>query len=511
MSLEIGGETRGSASEVYDYAYYTTMQRIEDQGLDQAELAKEVLAWITCSKTPVTRDMLQKALGARAGEHNLDEDDYPDVGSMVSVCAGLVELCEQQDEHSIMRLVHYTTQEYFERTGSEWFSEAEAMMAIACITYLNLNEIGTEAAPEPQLFYKYEWDCDSFYSYAATYWGVHARHLSPTHPLMIEFLSRPHHVGRSGLWGRHMRHISLHPLATTALHLTAYFGLEEMTVKILGHLPYRNDIDKLHPTAPTPLMFAASESHEGVTRLLLESGAKITTTGNPRALKIAVVMNREAIVRLLLSYCSADDLGLPTTKRGIVLHSAAHFGYLGFVKILLDHKMDADGVYRYPTEDQIGTPLYLAAGRGHISIVKLLIEHGANKNSIFRCDLGRKETQLDAAVRRGWVDTVKVLLDNGAHIAVKPDYIHLALTAACKKKQYKILKMLFKASAHVDPCNNTLNLREILLLMVALHRWEAGAKYLFSVGANIVRDPSFDDRLAACFKFRGDYEYMRTI
>ena len=43
----------------------------------------------------------------------LDEENLPEIEDMVSVCAGLVTIDE---ESNIIRLVHYTTQEYFERT-----------------------------------------------------------------------------------------------------------------------------------------------------------------------------------------------------------------------------------------------------------------------------------------------------------------------------------------------------------------------------------------------------------
>jgi hypothetical protein len=43
----------------------------------------------------------------------LDEENLPEIEDMVSVCAGLVTVYE---ESNIVRLIYYTTQEYFERT-----------------------------------------------------------------------------------------------------------------------------------------------------------------------------------------------------------------------------------------------------------------------------------------------------------------------------------------------------------------------------------------------------------
>jgi len=102
-----------TGSEAYNYAYEAAMERIEGQLSDQEELAKQVLSWITCAKRPLTVSELQHALAVEVSEVELDEDNISSIDDIVSVCAGLVTVDE---ESRIIRLVHYTTQEYFERT-----------------------------------------------------------------------------------------------------------------------------------------------------------------------------------------------------------------------------------------------------------------------------------------------------------------------------------------------------------------------------------------------------------
>lgn len=89
------------------------MDRIEGQLQDQEELAKQVLSWITCAKRLLTILELQHALAIEIGDSKLDEENLLQIEDMVSVCAGLVTIDE---ESSIIRLVYYITQEYFERT-----------------------------------------------------------------------------------------------------------------------------------------------------------------------------------------------------------------------------------------------------------------------------------------------------------------------------------------------------------------------------------------------------------
>jgi hypothetical protein len=51
-------------------------------------------------------------------EAELDEDNLPEIEDMVSIYARLVVI---NKESNIIRLVYYMTQEYFERTQSQWF------------------------------------------------------------------------------------------------------------------------------------------------------------------------------------------------------------------------------------------------------------------------------------------------------------------------------------------------------------------------------------------------------
>jgi hypothetical protein len=84
----------------------------------RSEIANDVLSWITCAKRPLTTSELRHALAVEIGESELDEENLPEIEDMVSVCAGLVTVDEESD---VIRLVHYTTQEYFERTWTSWF------------------------------------------------------------------------------------------------------------------------------------------------------------------------------------------------------------------------------------------------------------------------------------------------------------------------------------------------------------------------------------------------------
>lgn len=123
-----------TGSDAYDYAYEDAIGRIEGQRKEQKALAKQVISWITCTKRPLTTFELQHALAVEVGVFEIDEDNFSPIELMVSVCAGLVTI---DKGNGIIRLVHYTTQEYFERTQNHWFPDAEADITKICVTYLS--------------------------------------------------------------------------------------------------------------------------------------------------------------------------------------------------------------------------------------------------------------------------------------------------------------------------------------------------------------------------------------
>ena len=65
-------------------------------------------------------------LQLEVGESELDEENLPEIEDMVSVCAGLVTVDEESE---IIRLVHYTTQEYFERTQKVLVSRTQRLIS----------------------------------------------------------------------------------------------------------------------------------------------------------------------------------------------------------------------------------------------------------------------------------------------------------------------------------------------------------------------------------------------
>ncbi|KAG7127309.1 Potassium channel AKT3 like protein [Verticillium longisporum] len=244
-----------AGSQAYDLAYDDAMKRIEGQRKDEVELAKQVLPWITCAKRPLSTIELQHAHGVEVGETELDLDNISQPEDIMSVCAGLVTVDE---ESNIIRLVHYSTQEYFMRTWKRWFADAQTEITKVCATYLSFSsfESGfcrTDADFEDRL------RLHPLYDYVAHFWGDHAREAGETSPAVLAgkgLLESGDRPDKKDSYGR------------TSLSWAAENGREAM-VKLLLDTEKVNFNSK-DGDGRTPLSWAALKGNEAVVKMLLD-------------------------------------------------------------------------------------------------------------------------------------------------------------------------------------------------------------------------------------------------
>ncbi|KAH7191748.1 nucleoside phosphorylase, partial [Fusarium flagelliforme] len=165
-----------------DDHYYQAMKRIKDQEPKRKALALKILTWIVHSKRRLTLRELQHALAVREDTKKLDEDFIPQPEIILSLTSGLVIL---EEESSIVRLVHYTAQEYFKWQHKRWFQHAESEITITCVTYLLLSPFNLKRIKGDSVSVHREGGHDSsseqihslypLWDYAVCYWGYHAQ------------------------------------------------------------------------------------------------------------------------------------------------------------------------------------------------------------------------------------------------------------------------------------------------------------------------------------------------
>ncbi|KAI9810381.1 MAG: hypothetical protein M1827_006267 [Pycnora praestabilis] len=97
-------------NETYDKA----LKWIESQNEDDVRLAERILTWISFATRPLEVKEMQHAIAVmklEPGDTYIEKDRLPEEDLLLTVCAGIVII---DKESNIIRLVHYTTQEYFE-------------------------------------------------------------------------------------------------------------------------------------------------------------------------------------------------------------------------------------------------------------------------------------------------------------------------------------------------------------------------------------------------------------
>ncbi|KKP07655.1 hypothetical protein THAR02_00191 [Trichoderma harzianum] len=294
-------------SKAYSHAYEGIMKRIEHQGPESVKFAKTVVSWITCAKRPLTIPELQHALAVEIGGSKFDQRDLPQVQDLISVCAGLVTV---EEGSGIIRLFHYTAQEYFEQTQKQWFPDAGDDITRACVTYLSFDDFEAGSCPTDAEFEE-RLRSYQLYDYAARKWGHHARETTSLDPLVLDFLQCQSKVEASSqalfaVKESGKPHYSQNvPKQMIGLHLAAYFGIEK-AVRIPLALHGWDPEDGYNRT---PLSWAAENGHEVVVRLLLSKGAdpKATDHSGLTPLSWATKGGHEAIVRLLNTYINAES------------------------------------------------------------------------------------------------------------------------------------------------------------------------------------------------------------
>ena len=435
-----------TGSGAYDHAYEGTMERINGQIKDQEELAKQVLSWITCAKRPLTTSELQHALAVEIGESQLDADNVPQDEDIVSVCAGLVTI---DDESRIIRLVHYTTQEYFDRTWQKWFPNAPADIATICVTYLSFDKFEGGSCQSDDEFEE-QLRSNQLYGYASRNWGHHAREASMLIPEVMSFLERKPQVQASIQALRvpkeragHMQYSQRFPKQMTGLHLAAHFGIEP-AVKLL--LEKGADVAAADSFELTPLHQASANGHVEVVKLLLEKGADVATANSSgsRPLYRASANGHVEVVKLLLE--KGADIAAAESSGWTPLHIASYSGHVEVVKLLLEKGFDVAAADRSGS-----TPLHWASQNGHVEVVKLLLEKGADIAAADRSGL----TPLHEASSNRHVEAVKLLLEKGADIAAVESSGWTLLHQASQKGHVEIIKLLLERGADVSIQNRS--------------------------------------------------------
>ena len=309
-------------SEALDQVYSGALERIDRQVDVDRQLARRALSWITYAQRQLTTKELCHAIAIEPGERFLDPNNINDIEDIVTVCAGLVTV---DDESNIIRLVHYTTREYFERV--RWHPSAQEEMAAACLTYLTFHTFQSGRCNIDKDFEQRLVE-NPFFDYSARHWGKHIQPVEScafVSDLALDFLCNEA-LRDSAVQAAQIRIYHGFPESPanrmSGLHLTALYGLRYLTERILTVERGDSDtgVDSRDDVGRTALHLAARGGNEAVARLLLEHGAAVDSRdgGGRTALRCAAHRGHKAVARLLLERgATAVEVKKDGTAEGI--------------------------------------------------------------------------------------------------------------------------------------------------------------------------------------------------
>ncbi|KAK7031984.1 ankyrin [Favolaschia claudopus] len=459
-----------------NHTYQNILSRIGCLSGASKKIAHSALVWVANAKRPLTAVELCEAIAIEPGTSKLNKDNKTGIQVIIRLCTGLIILDEQS---SLVRLVHFTAQDYLDKVQHQEFPFAHVQITRSLFTYLNFKEVARNGLKfhtldpfvaeneEQQLK---EFQCQYPLMNYCQYILIHAQLCEEQlQDEVIGFLDLAHTYQKKFKkiywsccpWNYHWWPDYPSPLwvavaanllqsvefmtsqgsrldrTTHPLHTAAHDGYKKMVALLLD---LGMDINTRGGAYENALQAAACQGHKSTVQMLLHRGADVNAQGGRygTALQGAASEGHETIVHMLL------DQGAYVNDRvrgRTALYGAAYYGHETIVQLLLDRgaEVNARGGY-------FDTALQAAACLGHKSTVQMLLDRGANMNAQGE----QYGTALQGAAFYGEETIVQMLLDRGADVNAQGGKYGTALVTAAYEKHENIVQMLLDRGADVN-------------------------------------------------------------
>lgn len=229
----------------------------------------------------------------------LDPDNIPDIETILIVCAGLMIV---DKVNNIIRLIHYTLQEYFEVNREIWLASAQHLMFETCTAFLrNYHKPPNNIREASELAYEskvdYPWRLPPtmpknkiavvtsslrghlhfiFLNYATRFWRHHARFGQVRGGKIMAFVEYTGATRVSALFVFDKGFIKKDSIPANrihALHLAAFFALDHAIEALLS---LSSIIDAPNYHGWTALHIVTNENRESAVEILLKNNTCTT-------------------------------------------------------------------------------------------------------------------------------------------------------------------------------------------------------------------------------------------
>ena len=414
-----------------DELYRQTLERIKQAG-DDGTLGMRILSWITHARRPLLVDELRYGLAVEysddgEGLEEFDEDNLLLPGSLVDVCAGLVVI---DSTSQMVRLVHHTTQEYFDKARLHLFKGVEVDISRACLTYLSysldtkLRIVGDRYLPwrhnEVIKIVHEAIQSHPFLDYATHYWFSHVKSgllAENRDPVFLKVVARFKTSDRILISVDLLQALSDNYM----VHLLSIVYRESSPLEIASRLGLEELVAVLDPSTATCLVVdrslaqASYGGHLNTVKLLLQYGARVNLTVN-------------------------GPYGGTTTALGM----ACSGGHLSIAEFLIENGADIDGNHSVDMP-----PLHNAVDYDEPRTVDLLLKKGVNVNA--RDAEGR--TACHEAARYGSINSARYLLDAGCGLDLIDNSGMTALHYAADYGRYDMISLFLDRGADASAKN----------------------------------------------------------
>ena len=294
-------------------SYDNAMERTQGHG-------RSLLRLVAYAQRPLNIHEVEHALALISDSDEILDDEIIPAGTLISRCAGLVTL----DENDEVVFSHYTIVGYFAERSSHLFGKGHKYMAETCLSYLNLGEFqqgpvhGIEEASE----FDARMRAYPFFDYASIFWGIHAQASQDTGVLDIAYAFLKDNQRRSAsvqaLW------FSTDEITAawrsrsggSPLHLAMYFKYQMLANRLLDD---GTNADIQDAFGMTPLLWAAQAGNFEMTKTILHAKVPLNAVDGEgqNVLLIAILHHHEDVAMLLIDQ-NGVDVNAPTVgDRGL--------------------------------------------------------------------------------------------------------------------------------------------------------------------------------------------------